>query len=55
MTHTPHKVGVSAANAAGVSIILNHYVGGWSKTKHVVLDYIDALILPSEEGTLFFG
>ena len=54
-SHSLRKGGASAANAAGVSITLIRYLGGWSKTSHVVLDYIDPLILPSEEGFLFFG
>ena len=54
-SHSLRKGGASAANAAGVSITLIRYLGGWSKTSHVVLDYIDPLILPSAEGSLFFG
>mmetsp|Transcript_21463 Transcript_21463/g.51206 ORF Transcript_21463/g.51206 Transcript_21463/m.51206 type:complete len:594 (-) Transcript_21463:313-2094(-) len=54
-SHSLRKGGASAANAAGVNLALIRYLGAWAKTSHVVLDYIDPLMLPDEASRAFFG
>lgn len=54
-SHSLRKGAASAAHAIGVPLEKIRYMGGWSKTSMVVLDYIDPTMQASEAAVLFFG
>jgi len=54
-SHSFRKGGASAANAIGVPTAQIRLIGGWQRQSAVVLDYIDAAVLPSPGAWFFFG